>query len=55
MKPAVGAGPAAENQAVSKQPPNLKDFLAKRDYTGAITILEVLYIDYNKRQLENYL
>uniref|UniRef100_A0A1B6CQU3 Tetratricopeptide repeat protein 26 n=2 Tax=Clastoptera arizonana TaxID=38151 RepID=A0A1B6CQU3_9HEMI len=40
VKPAVGAVPASEQQNSSKQVPTLEDFLQKRDYTGAITILE---------------
>ncbi|XP_046658630.1 intraflagellar transport protein 56 isoform X2 [Homalodisca vitripennis] len=39
MKPAVGAGPS-DQQSNSKQVPTLEEFLERRDYTGAITILE---------------
>ncbi|XP_075210998.1 tetratricopeptide repeat domain 26 [Lycorma delicatula] len=39
-KPAVGPTQTASEQQPYKQLPNLDDFLAKRDYTGAITLLE---------------
>ena len=43
-KPATGpgAGPVAK-QKEKKKMPKLEDFLSARDYTGAITLLEVLY------------
>lgn len=42
-KPAIGPGsttPAKENKK-KKQVPKVEDFLNMRDYTGAITLLEV--------------
>lgn len=43
-KPAIGPGsttPAKENKK-KKQMPKVEDFLNMRDYTGAITLLEVI-------------
>lgn len=41
-KPATGAGAAAQNKDDKKKQelPKLEDFLEKRDYTGAVTLLE---------------
>lgn len=44
-KPAIGPGsttPAKENKK-KKQMPKVEDFLNMRDYTGAITLLEVIF------------
>jgi hypothetical protein len=42
-KPATGPGQAAQSQQTQgrKQVPRVEDFLETRDYTGAITVLEV--------------
>jgi len=42
-KPATGPSLGAQNQQTSgrKQVPRVEDFLATRDYTGALTVLEV--------------
>lgn len=42
MKPATHSGPAipAKEAQKKKEVPKLEDFLSKRDYTGAITLLE---------------
>jgi hypothetical protein len=42
-KPAAGPSLAAQSQQTSgrKQVPKVEDFLATRDYTGALTVLEV--------------
>jgi len=42
-KPATGPNLGAQNQQTSgrKQVPRVEDFLATRDYTGALTVLEV--------------
>lgn len=41
MKPAVGAGSSSDHQNSTKNILTLEEFLKKRDYTGAITLLEV--------------
>jgi len=44
-KPAAGTGPVASGQAAKdkekKDLPKLEDFLHARDYSGAMTLLEV--------------
>ena len=46
MKPATGPGaeanPITKQKEKRKEVPKLHDFLDNRDYTGAITLLEVL-------------
>ena len=47
MKPASGPGaavtPAAKQKEKKKKMPTLADLLNARDYTGAMTLLEVSY------------
>lgn len=45
-KPAIGPGSStpAKDQKKKKQLPKVDDFLTMRDYTGAITLLEVYFI-----------
>lgn len=44
-KPAIGPGSStpAKDQKKKKQLPKVDDFLSMRDYTGAITLLEVYF------------
>lgn len=49
-KPAIGPGsttPAKEAEKKKKKLPKVEDFLNLRDYTGAITLLEVHVHKYN--------
>lgn len=50
MKPATGPGanasPVSKQKEKKKEVPKLDDFLDNRDYTGAITLLEVRSINY---------
>lgn len=40
-KPALGGNPISQSSVGKKALPKLEDFLKKRDFTGAITLLEV--------------
>lgn len=54
-KPAIGPGsttPAKENKK-KKQMPKVEDFLNMRDYTGAITLLEVI-LETKKKYMDSY-
>ena len=59
QKPAIGPGsstPAKENKK-KKKLPKVEEFLENRDYTGAITLLEVkLFISYQQiRVISRYI
>ncbi|XP_054257963.1 intraflagellar transport protein 56 isoform X2 [Macrosteles quadrilineatus] len=53
VKPAVGAG-SSDQQGSSKQTPSLEDFLQRRDYNGAITILEFDQSSGRGNEMTNY-
>ena len=54
QKPAIGPGSAtpAKDKQKKKQLPKVEEFLENRDYTGAITLLEVT--DYRHLTLIQY-
>ena len=45
QRPAISTVPLADKESVSKQPklPDLEEYLDNRDYTGALTLLEVFF------------